>query len=145
MTPGLRTADERDLEAVLALWIESDAVPTTTDDLQSLRTLIAHNPKALIVAEDGGRVVGSVVAAWDGWRGSIYRLTVTPTHRRLGLGTRLLREAESYLKAVGAKRLQAIVVATDVMAVDFWETSTWDRQRDRLRFTFSALPSRDLR
>jgi ribosomal protein S18 acetylase RimI-like enzyme len=134
MTWTLRTGHLSDVESVLRLWVAGDAEPTHTDDAESLERLIAHDPAALILAEDDGRLVGSVIAAWDGWRGSVYRLVVTPTHRRLGLGSRLLTEAESRLSAAGAVRSQAIVVQTEPTAVSFWRASGWDQQVQRLRF-----------
>ena len=42
-----------------------------------------------MVAESDQQIVGTVIAGWDGWRGSIYRLVVAPSHRRAGLGRRL--------------------------------------------------------
>ena len=78
--------------------------------------------------------MGSVIAGWDGWRGSIYRLVVAPTHRRQGLGGRLLAAAESHLDTVGAVRRQAVVVETDLPAVGFWQASGWEGQHHRLRF-----------
>ncbi|HEY1636597.1 MAG TPA: GNAT family N-acetyltransferase [Acidimicrobiales bacterium] len=130
----LRSAQPEDVGSVLQLWGASDVEPTHTDDVESLGRLIARDPSALIVAEDGSRLVGSVIAGWDGWRGSIYRLVVAPSHRRRGLGHRLLAEAESRLAAAGALRLQAIVVETEPMAVGFWQRSDWNQQVDRLRF-----------
>ncbi len=122
------------MSSVLQLWIDADAEPSHTDDVESLTKLIAHDPVALIVADDDGRLVGSVIAGWDGWRGSVYRLVVARSERRSGLGSRLLAEAESRLGAVGAVRLQAIVVETEPVAPSFWAASDWDRQDHRLRF-----------
>ena len=119
---------------MLSLWLESDAAPTHTDDSQSLIALLAEDPDALIVAVDGALVVGSVIAAWDGWRGSIYRLVVSPSHRRNGLATRLLASAETRLAKIGAVRLQTIVVETDPVAAGFWKATGWDQQVERLRF-----------
>ncbi len=130
----LRTGQRSDVESVLLLWAESDAEPTHTDDVESLGKLVAHDPGALIVAEDNGQLVGSVIAGWDGWRGSVYRLVVAPAHRRQGLGSRLLTEAESRLAAEGAVRRQAIVVGTEPVAVGFWQASGWEEQFHRLRF-----------
>jgi ribosomal protein S18 acetylase RimI-like enzyme len=75
-----------------------------------------------------------VIAAWDGWRGSIYRLVVAPSHQRQGLARRLVGHAETRLSAVGARRLQAIVVETEDRAVGFWTAVDWERQTERLRF-----------
>jgi ribosomal protein S18 acetylase RimI-like enzyme len=137
--PSFRPATVADAPAVVALWREAEAEQTHTDDV---RRLIERDPAALIVAVDGaeagaggaGRLVGSVIAGWDGWRGSIYRLAVVPSHRRRGLGSRLVRLAEERLAAAGAVRYQAIVVETDGRAVAFWRASGWQQQTERLRF-----------
>jgi ribosomal protein S18 acetylase RimI-like enzyme len=130
----IRPATVHDLQAVLRLWRIADAEPTQTDNLDSLIGLVERDPSALLIAEDAGLVVGSVIAAWDGWRGSIYRLAVAPTHRRRGLGTTLVGAAEERLRFAGALRLQAIVVETSPAAVEFWTASGWERQTHRARF-----------
>ena len=134
MAWSLRTGQLSDVDPVLQLWVASAAEPTHTDDVESLTALVVHDPSALIVAEADGSIVGSVIAAWDGWRGSVYRLVVAPSHRRLGLGRQLLGAADARLSAVGAVRLQAIVVETEPKAIGFWRESGWDRQIHRVRF-----------
>ena len=134
MPVTIRAASTADGPGVLALWRDAGAEPSHTDDIDSLARLIAHDPGALIVAECDGRIVGSVVAGWDGWRGSIYRLAVAPSHRRQGLGRRLVAAAEERLAEAGAVRLQAIVVGSDARATAFWRSTGWERQVDRGRF-----------
>lgn len=119
---------------MLALWRQAGAEPTHTDDLESVGRLLVRDPASLIVAEAHDKLVGSVIAAWDGWRGSIYRLVVAPSHRRGGLGRALVRAAEDRLTAAGPARMQAIVVETDPRAVAFWRASGWEEQAERLRF-----------
>ena len=130
----LRSGQLTDVDAVLALWTAAEAEPTHTDDSESLGKLIEHDAHALIVAEENGSLVGSVIAGWDGWRGSVYRLVVAPEYRRLGLATQLLREAETRMGAAGAVRQQAIVVESESVATAFWQASGWQRQTDRVRF-----------
>ncbi len=103
--------------------------------MEGLTKLIAHDPDALLVAVQEEAIVGSVIAAWDGWRGTVYRLAVAPSHRRRGIGSELVRTAVKRLRGVGAVRLQAIVVETDVRATGFWRASDWTEQVERLRFT----------
>ena len=134
MTPTIRIGLLADVVPVLRLWTRAGAEPTHTDDAQSLRALIDHDGSALLVAEDLGELVGSVIAGWDGWRGSVYRLAVAPGHRRRGLGGGLVAAAEAHLRSVGGVRLQAIVVETESGATGFWRAGGWEEQRHRLRF-----------
>jgi len=133
MNTDIRSAAPSDIPEVLALW-RASAAPTSTDSTDAVTRLLHHDPGALIVAVTAGEVVGSVIAGWDGWRGSIYRLAVAPAHRRRGLGRRLLREAEQRLAGLGARRMHAIVVGEDARAVAFWDSSDWEHQRGQLRF-----------
>jgi ribosomal protein S18 acetylase RimI-like enzyme len=130
----LRAGRPEEADAILALWREADAEPTHTDDVASVTKLLHHDPAALIVADEGGTLVGSVIAGWDGWRGGIYRLVVTPSHRRQGLARRLLDAAEQRLDERGAVRLSAIVVESDARAMGFWRSTAWDEQTARIRF-----------
>ncbi len=134
MAIEIRPAEPADIEAVLQLWQEA-AAPTRTDDAESISALMRRDPGALLVAESSGRIVGTVIAGWDGWRGSIYRIAVDPAFRRQGLGGRLLQEAEGRLRDVGARRMHAVVVGTDDRAVSFWDASEWEHQPSQVRFT----------
>ena len=57
------------------------------------------------VVESGGKVVGSVMAGYDGHRGWIYSVAVLPEHRGCGLGSRLVRHAEEHLRALGCPKI----------------------------------------
>jgi ribosomal protein S18 acetylase RimI-like enzyme len=140
MTIEIRAAEPSDSAAVLALWLEAETHPTTTDDPESVHQLLAHDPGSLLVAESDGTLVGSIIAGWDGWRGSIYRLAVSPSARRRGVAGALVREAERRLQALGARRLQAIVLSDDPRAIAFWRSSGWEEQDHRKRFVQSDVP-----
>ena len=121
MSVRYRHATLGDIPAVLALWREADAHPTVTDDPAALETLIAGDADALLLAENGGEVVGSLIAGWNGWRGSLYRLAVHPAAQRRGIATELVRRALDELHARGARRIDAFVVTADDHAVAFWD------------------------
>ena len=133
MTIEIRAAAPSDAAAVLSLWVEAETHATTTDDTESVARLISHDPGALLVAEADAMLVGSVIAGWDGWRGSIYRLAVRPSHRRDGLGRALVTAAERRLAGLGSPRLQANVVTDDDQAMAFWRASGWE-EHHRTRF-----------
>ena len=96
-----RAARPGDAEAILDFWLRATEAPSSTDDLEGIQTLLRRDPDAMLLAEDDGRIVGTVVAAWDGWRGRIYRLAVEPAARGRGLGRALVAAAERRLRDLG--------------------------------------------
>lgn len=130
----IRSGTQADVESVLALWRRADGPTTETDDEGALAGLLARDPEALLVATNGDEVVGSLIAGWDGWRGSFYRLAVDPDWRRRALATALIRAGEERLRALGARRLTAIVLSEDEGAIEFWTAAGYERQVARTRF-----------
>jgi ribosomal protein S18 acetylase RimI-like enzyme len=118
----IRIATAADVEAVLDLWGVARTEHAVTEDRpEGVRLLIETDPEALLVAVVDGAVVGALIAAWDGWRGNIYRLAIDPAHRRGGIGMRLVRAGEESLKRRGAKRVTALVAYEDERAAAFWD------------------------
>lgn len=140
MAAAIRSGTEADLGAILDLWRAAAAQPTATDDEDGLRTLLAHDLQALLVAEQAGELVGSLIVGWDGWRGSFYRLAVHPGQRRRGLGSALVRAGEELLTARGARRFTAIVADEDAPAMGLWAALGYERQAGRARFV-RTLPA----
>jgi len=66
---------------------------------------LATNDGLLFVAESDGKVVGSVMAGYDGHRGWLYSLAVLPDYRGRGIGSRLVKRAEEHLKALGCPKI----------------------------------------
>jgi ribosomal protein S18 acetylase RimI-like enzyme len=135
----IRAAVADDLGTVLQLW-RAAAEPSSTDTEPALRALVAHDHGALMVAEDADAdadadgIVGTVIAGWDGWRGSVYRLVVAPEHRRSGVARRLVQAAERRLVGMGAQRMSAIVIGSDTRAMGFWSATDWELEDDQVRF-----------
>jgi ribosomal protein S18 acetylase RimI-like enzyme len=119
----VRPGNAADIEAVLRLWLEAGAHPTSTDDAGALGALLERDPESLLVAELEGTPVGTLIATWDGWRGNMYRLAVLPGVRRRGIATTLVRAGERRLRSSGCRRISALVQPADPGAVDFWASA----------------------
>jgi len=87
-----------DADSVVALWRE--AVPTQqpwNEPAEILLRKLNVLDDLVIVAEQKNFVVGAVLGGYDGVRGWIYSLAVSPNYRRQGIGQQLLARAESVL------------------------------------------------
>ena len=120
--PKIRPATVHDIDDVLALWSAAGTHPTITDTPGDLVRLLNDQPGALLVAEVDGRLAGSLMATWDGWRANLYRLAVASEHRRRGLGRALVLEAARRLRERGVRRVSLYVVAADEPALAFWDS-----------------------
>jgi ribosomal protein S18 acetylase RimI-like enzyme len=116
------------------LWRDASALPTVTDSVAALETLLDRDGDSLIVACSGDEVVGSLVATWDGWRGNMYRLAVHPSLRRRGLARALVAEGERRLRERGCRRITALVIEEEDHAVEFWTAAGYSFQPGMERF-----------
>jgi ribosomal protein S18 acetylase RimI-like enzyme len=118
----IRPARSEEVEQVLGLWREAETTPSITDTREEVLKLLAEPAAVLLVAEADGRLVGTVIGGWDGWRGNIYRLAVAPGYRRRGLARLLVAEADRSLHRLGARRITALVEGDHPWATDFWDS-----------------------
>ncbi|MFC6086926.1 GNAT family N-acetyltransferase [Sphaerisporangium aureirubrum] len=116
----LRPAKDDEAEAVLRFWKDAAENTDRHDTPEGIRRLIARDPEALMIAELDGRMVGTLIAGWDGWRCHLYRLAVDPTLRRQGVARALLAAAEQRFTALGGTRADAMVIHENALGHQAW-------------------------
>jgi ribosomal protein S18 acetylase RimI-like enzyme len=136
----LRAAGPADVAALLAFWLVAGEPTDRHDTHAAVARLVAHDPDAVILADDGGEIVGSVVAGWDGWRCHLYRLAVHPERRRQGIATALLAAAEERFVAVGGRRADAMVLDDNALGAGAWAAAGYARQEHWSRWV-KPLPA----
>jgi ribosomal protein S18 acetylase RimI-like enzyme len=131
----IRPAVPADVSAVLELWAAERSAAASTPDTEEAVLRVVESG-ALLVAEEDSRIVGTLIAAWDGWRGNLYRLAVRGEQRRRGVGQALVEAGEGRLRGLGARRITALVGSDDkddgVLA--FWRAVGYSHDRQIARF-----------
>jgi ribosomal protein S18 acetylase RimI-like enzyme len=130
---AIRSAGPDDVVTVLAFWLRN-AEPTSTDDVAAVASAVDNPACDVLIAEDDGVLIGTVIASWDGWRGNLYRLAVSMSRRREGIGRALIAAAELSLLARGARRVSAIVIDDHDYAVRTWRDSGYERESGQGRY-----------
>ena len=131
---SVRDVRDDELEAVLALWREAEATVSHTDSVDDVRLAASGSTSVVLVAEEEGRVVGTVIGGFDGWRGNIYRLAVHPQYQRQGIARRLVSDVEARLAEMGAKRITALVERDHPLATGFWDAVGYDLDSGMARY-----------
>lgn len=102
----IRTAEASDRDPVQALWEEAGLGRAAPDEWDAL---IAGQTEAVLVAIDAGRVVGTAIASFDGWRAYVYHVAVDALYRRHGIAFDLIGRAEQFLTSAGARHVYVMV------------------------------------
>ena len=126
MTITIRSARSDEVDRVLELWKVGQPVASSTDDPEGVLGLLRRDPTALLVAEADGRLVGTLIVGWDGWRAGLYRLVVLPEFRRSGVAAQLVRAGEARLQELGARRISCMVMSDHDHANAFWDAMGYE-------------------
>jgi len=121
VTIDIRAFAPADEDVVVALWEEAGLTRPWNDPRADIRRKLAVQPELFLVAVDDGRVVGSVMAGYDGHRGWLYYLAAAASHRGRGIGRILVAEAERLLESMGCPKVQLMVRPDNAGARGFYD------------------------
>ncbi len=126
----IREADERDLQALLTLYLHlhEDRVPEDGDVLrQTWRAILADPRHHLIVAEEAGEIVSSCVCVvvpnlTRGVRpyALIENVVTHPACRCRGLASRCLEKAREIARAENCYKIMLLTGAKDEQTMNFY-------------------------
>ncbi|HVU22515.1 MAG TPA: GNAT family acetyltransferase [Opitutus sp.] len=116
----IRPYREADEDPVIALWRACDLVRAWNDPHKDIARKLRVNREWFLVAEVDGRVVGCVMAGYEGHRGWINYLAVAPDRQRGGLGRALMAEAERLLRAAGCPKINLQVRTGNTAVIAFY-------------------------
>jgi len=83
---------------------------------------IEIHDQLFFVAVADATVVGTIMAGYDGHRGWLYSLAVAPSHRRQGIGSRLVSHAVSALTRKGCVKINLQILEGNENVTAFYAT-----------------------
>ncbi len=98
-----------------------------SDTPEEIQKKIDHNPELFLLAEIDHQLVGTLMGGFDGRRGLIYHLAVSPLFRRQGIGSMLMNEMENRFKSRGCLKCYLMVTKDNVEAMRYYELRGWER------------------
>ena len=96
-----------------------------SDSLTEIEKKISRDPDLFLVAITGENIIGAVIGGFDGRRGLIYHLAVDSRYRGQGIGTTLMDEVESRLRAKGCVKCYLMVTLDNLTVSDYYIQRGW--------------------
>lgn len=120
-----------DYQAVIELWDNAGTGihVAKSDSMEETQKKLLRDPDLFLVADLDGKIVGTVIGGFDGRRGMIYHLAVASALRRKKLGTALMAEVESRLKATGCIKAYLLLVKGNKEAAKFYRQQGWQKMQ----------------
>ncbi len=117
---AIRPFRPEDEAAVIRLWQECDLLRPRNDPRRDIARKLAVQPDLFLVGLLEAEVVASVMAGYEGHRGWLNYLAVSPRHRRRGFGRGMIAEAERRLLTLGCPKINLQVRFSNAEAMEFY-------------------------
>lgn len=116
-----REIEDRDVERAVALWTACGLTRPWNDPFKDISFAREGKHSTVLVCEEDGRIVASVMAGHDGHRGMLYYVAVDPARQGRGLGKQAVKAAEAWLGAQGVWKVNLLVRAENAAVKGFYE------------------------
>ena len=131
MTVEFRPMTIEDYPAAYALWQTATGVGlSSSDELVAIASYLARNPGISQAAYEEDELVGVMLCGHDGRRGYIHHLVVLDSHRRQGIGKKLVKRGLAALSQDGIQKCHIFVFAENQKAIAFWKKVAWEHRQD---------------
>jgi ribosomal protein S18 acetylase RimI-like enzyme len=110
-----------DTEAVVGLWQCCGLIRSWNNPRLDIERKRAVNPEWFVVGEVDHEIVATAMFGYEGHRGWVNYLAVSPQHQRRGYAKDLMQFGEELLLAVGCPKLNLQVRETNAQALGFYE------------------------
>lgn len=116
----IRAYQPRDEAAVIRLWNLCGLTRPWNDPHRDIARKLSEQPELFLVGESGAEVIATAMAGFDGHRGWVYYLAVSPEQQKKSYGRQLMQEVERRLTARGCPKLNLLVRASNQGTIEFY-------------------------
>ncbi|MBA3943192.1 MAG: GNAT family acetyltransferase [Herpetosiphonaceae bacterium] len=118
----IRLYQPADEVQVIDLWQRCGLTVPWNDPQQDIQRKVVFQPSLFWVGVIDGRIVGTLMAGYEGRRGWINYLGVAPEYRRIGIGRQWMATAEAALQELGCPKINLQVRSSNTSVIAFYRS-----------------------
>ena len=117
----IRPYQPEDQNAILRLWQDCGLTVPHNNPLRDIERKMYVNPEWFLVGELDGEIVASCMAGYEGHRGWINYLAVSPEYQENGYAQSIMEHAEALLRKAGCPKINLQVRESNLQAIAFYK------------------------
>ena len=118
----IRAYQPSDEAAVVALWQACDLTRPWNDPHKDIARKLQVHPELFLVGEVQGCLMASAMFGYEGHRGWLNYLAVSPDHQRQGHAKTMMQHGEALLLALGCPKINLQVRASNAQVLAFYQS-----------------------
>ncbi|SIT33168.1 GNAT family acetyltransferase [Achromobacter sp. MFA1 R4] len=119
---AIRPFHPSDETAIIALWHACGLTRPWNDPRKDVARKLSVQSDLFLVGTVDGVIVATLMGGYDGHRGWINYLAVSPAHRRRNYATALMRAVERKLLAMGCPKINLLIRSENVAVKRFYDS-----------------------
>ena len=118
----IKTFDIDDQAAVIELWKACQLVVPWNDPAKDIARKLKVDADLFLVGEIDGEIIATVMGGYEGHRGWINYLAVSPRQQKKGYARKIVGHVEKLIQARGCPKINLMIRATNTEAEAFYKS-----------------------
>ena len=118
----IRPYHDTDRKNVIELWSECGLIVPQNNPERDIERKLKVNPEWFLVGELEGSVIATCMAGYEGHRGWINYLAVSPKYQRQGFAALIMQKAEKKLRDAGCPKINLQVRTSNTDVIEFYKS-----------------------
>lgn len=117
----IRAYHPDDEEHVIQLWKQCGLVVPQNNPQRDIFLKLQVQPELFLVGTVGSQLVASVMAGYEGHRGWLNYLAVSPQFQQRGFGRQMVDAATAKLEALGCPKINLQIRTSNTQVIEFYQ------------------------
>ena len=127
---------------VIEIWRTSGISVGSSDEKEEIKRVFRKNPNLFLIGLIDRKVIGVVIGAFDGRRGYVHHLAVSPEFQNKGYGKQLMEELHKRFRNLNVQKVHLFIEKYNADVINFYKKLGWEIRDDLIMMSY--VPNIDL-
>ena len=121
---------------VIEIWRTSGISVGSSDEKEEIKRVFRKNPNLFLIGLIDRKVIGVVIGAFDGRRGYVHHLAVSPEFQNKGYGKQLMEELHKRFRNLNVQKVHLFIEKYNADVINFYKKLGWEIRDDLIMMSY---------